>query len=134
MKIVKFIRRNLLFVISSVFFLIWMVFLITTSVNASPSYSFIDAWTQEDVTNQYSYEISAERYILEPFSGLNFIIVNGLTDVLIIVVIGYVIIRVLYLLFSRFIYLLAYPSSTGRKKRRKGSSSPFRQAVVCLLS
>ncbi|MFX0098904.1 MAG: PHP domain-containing protein, partial [Candidatus Hodarchaeota archaeon] len=104
MKILTFVKKNLIIIVSGGIFLIWMLFLIITSINSSLNPKFYDVLNQVDVSDQYTIETPGGRYIWEPFAALNFLFVNNITAIVIVFVLAYVLFRILYLLFSRFIF------------------------------
>ena len=72
MTIRKFIKKNIVFSIVSIGFLIWIIFLIILSLTNRRVVIFLDAldsFPGTDVSSDYSSEIPLFRYILEPLIG-----------------------------------------------------------------
>ncbi|KKL88650.1 hypothetical protein LCGC14_1922600, partial [marine sediment metagenome] len=72
MTIRKFIKKNIVFSIISIGFLIWIIFLIILSLTNRRVVIFLDAldsFPGTDVSSDYSSEIPLFRYFLEPLIG-----------------------------------------------------------------
>ncbi len=76
MPVKDFLRKNALYLVITLIFGIWTVYLISTSLSSVRNIHFINVLTTgnfEDVSSQYSSSIPLLRYFLEPFIGLTFI-------------------------------------------------------------
>lgn len=116
MIIGDFIKRNSLFLVITVLFVIWMVYLLGVSIPAVRTINFYAIfsngdWT--DVSNQYISQVPLERYFIEPFVGLTFIFTfeNDPTAILLLFVLVYAVIRVSLLVLDNTIL-----RSSGKKE------------------
>lgn len=75
MALLDSLRKNLMIIIITVLFAIWMVFLVATSMSAGRVIEFHDALIligDTNVNSEYTSVIPLTRYLFEPFIGLTF--------------------------------------------------------------
>lgn len=103
MSVRNFIKKNRIFSIVSIGFLIWLVFLIILSVLNKRKIIFLDvlnSYPGTDVSSEYHSVVPLIRYFIEPFVGISFIIGMDF-EYLIALTIIYPIYRLLYLFLKK---------------------------------
>ncbi len=103
MSISKVVKENTLFSIISVGFLLWFVFLIILSILNLREVVFLDALDSFPGTNvslDYTSKIPIERYLVEPFAGIAFILRYDFYWIIAFIII-YIIYRIIYLFYKR---------------------------------
>ncbi len=101
MSLIGFIKKNKLFSIFSIGFLIWITFLIILSFIAKREVIFLDAvasYPGTDVSYQYSSVLPWTRYLLEPFAALSYIFVEDYEWIIGFIIV-FVILRIVYSVF-----------------------------------
>ncbi len=76
MTVIAFIKKNLLFLIITALFIVWLGYLIITSTAYPGDVYFHDVMTGGpiiDVSDQYVSQVPLFRYFIEPFVGLTFV-------------------------------------------------------------
>ncbi|MFX1418180.1 MAG: PHP domain-containing protein [Promethearchaeota archaeon] len=110
MKIRSLIKNNKTFTIISVSFLLWVVFLLILSITGQRTVIFYDALGQIDVSSEFTSELPLQRYIIEPFAAIAFILEKEFTWM--------------------YLYLIFYPILRGiylyLKKRGRFNSKKYR--------
>ena len=97
MPIGDFVKKNKVFTFFTTVFLVWIITLIILIFTAQRDVVFYDALSQTDVSSEYSSTIPLLRYLVEPFSGIAFMIKDSYTWIL-----AFLGIMVIY----RFIYII----------------------------
>lgn len=110
-----FIKRNALALIITVFFSIWMIYLISSSLSSGRTIHFYNVLTAGDivdVSDKYISSIPLERYLIEPFVGLTFIFgfENDPTRIIWIFLVFYLAVRM---------FLLVLDKTTLNRNRKK---------------
>ena len=85
MIVKEFIKKNKLFSVFFIVFLVWITFLIVLSLIAKREVIFLDAldsYPGTDVSDQYNSALPWTRYLLEPFAALSYIFVGDYEMVL----------------------------------------------------
>jgi len=100
------IRSNIIVILASSVFCLWMLFLFWTFTHSSRDPYFYDYISGQDVTSEYTSEISLLRYIIEPFVGISFTmgigtLLDELDIILITFLIAFVLCRIIYLVIAR---------------------------------
>ena len=98
----EFFKKNILFTLITIGFGIWLIFLIVGGVFASREVIFIDALPTSHVVSDYTSIIPLGRYFLEPFIGITFTVGEGY-EIIFSFLLGYVIIRVAYIILRETI-------------------------------
>lgn len=116
MDIRNFIKQNSLFLIITILFVIWMAYLLDTTLPATRTIHFYEIFNSGywvDASNVYTSQIPFERYFIEPFVGLTFIFTfeNDPTDILLPFIMVYVVVRVALLALDNTIL-----RSSGKKE------------------
>lgn len=88
-------------VLVSAAFAAWIILLAILAAFSGRDPVFHDSLGNVDVTGQYVSEIPLWRYVMEPFAGFAYTIVQYPIDALICIVIGYAALRVVLLLLER---------------------------------
>ncbi|HUY01488.1 MAG TPA: PHP domain-containing protein [Candidatus Deferrimicrobium sp.] len=78
----------------------WIIFLLILGLTNTRIVIFYDVLSQTDVSSNYSSTIPLLRYFLEPIVGTTFIF-RYLVDSILIIFVGYVAIRVIYVVFQK---------------------------------
>ncbi|MFX0106140.1 MAG: PHP domain-containing protein [Candidatus Hodarchaeota archaeon] len=73
MKIRSLIKNNKFFTLVSLAFLVWLIFLVISSIIGQRTVIFYDALGQIDVSSDFSSKLPLMRYIVEPFAAIAFI-------------------------------------------------------------
>ncbi|MFX0098905.1 MAG: PHP domain-containing protein [Candidatus Hodarchaeota archaeon] len=101
MSILTKLKNNLSFIIPSIFFGIWLIFLLVMNSYSSREVIFYNALpSTQDVSTQYSSEIPLIRYLFEPFTGLVLFSKHSENSIYGLLVL-LVIIRVVFLLIEK---------------------------------
>jgi hypothetical protein len=90
MSLKDFIKKNKLFSVITIAFLVWVGFLIVLSLTAVREVTFMEVLGKNegtDVSTQYSSVLSFFRYLLEPFAAISYIFVEGYEVVIAILII-----------------------------------------------
>ncbi len=95
-------RRSTVFIVLvSGLFAAWVVLLSFLATSSSRSPVFHDSLAGVDVNGQYTSEIPFLRYVIEPFAGFAYTLVQYTFDVLVGILIAYIAFRVVLLLLER---------------------------------
>lgn len=97
------IRLLIPYIVIFILFAIWMIFLIFITSGSSRNVTYYDALNQQDVSSDYTSTIPLERYLIEPLVAVAFTLAADPLDFLLVYLIGYVVLRLAYLLIARFI-------------------------------
>ncbi|MFX1347279.1 MAG: PHP domain-containing protein [Promethearchaeota archaeon] len=100
MKIRSLIKKNKFFMIISIAFLIWIIFLVILSIIGQRIIIFYDALGQMDVSLDFSSKLPLMRYIIEPFAAIAFIFEKEFRWMFLFLIF-YPIIRGIYLYFKK---------------------------------
>nr|MDO8109241.1 PHP domain-containing protein [Candidatus Sigynarchaeota archaeon] len=103
MSFINGIKKYILVIVPAAVFAAWLAFLIITATVSSRYITFFDDLHQVDVSNQYSSDVPIERYLLEPFAGYAFTLAKQLENSLLLILVGYVLVRFIFSLFNRVI-------------------------------
>jgi len=95
MNIKLFLKKNRVFAVATLCFLIWLIFLVILSTVAQREVIFYDALSQKDVSSDYSSKLPLARYLLEPLIGVAFAFGGGY-DFITAIVITFIIFRIIY--------------------------------------
>ncbi|MHA1147157.1 MAG: PHP domain-containing protein [Promethearchaeota archaeon] len=101
MTLKGFIKNNKLFFTITVFFLLWIGFLVTLSVIISREVVFYDYLADKDVSSEYSSQIPILRYIIEPIVGFTLYLTFRNYYFPLTILLGYIVIRTIYLIFKK---------------------------------
>ncbi len=117
MKIRSFLRNNKFFTITTIIFVVWLVFLIILSIIGQRTVVFFDVLGWEDVSSEFSSKLPLLRYFVEPFYMLAYVLDYEFTWMFLFLIF-YPILRGIYLylkkkgFFSSERYkLITYPIS-----------------------
>lgn len=101
-------------IIINIFFLVWIGFLLIISISSKRVVIFYDARYQKDVSSQFTSTLPWQRYIVEPFYGIGFILetkmeyIIGYTILFLIFRLGYLILIKKRMNFSEKFKLINY--------------------------
>ena len=84
----------------TLFFIIWIIFLLVLAIFSSRKIYFFDALSQTDVTSQYQAVIPVARYFIEPLAGISFLLSN-FADWILTIIVCYALIRIGYVLLQK---------------------------------
>ncbi|MFX0098906.1 MAG: PHP domain-containing protein [Candidatus Hodarchaeota archaeon] len=134
MNVIKWFRSKILFIVPTVIFGLWLVYLITVSSFSSRNPSFTEYLNGNvDVSSEYTSEIPVSRYVWEPFVGFAFSIAGNLENSLITVLLIYVIVRFVFLVFERFVMKKSRKKETLLHLMRNSFNFFWKYYLLCLL-
>jgi len=100
MNIRSLVKKNKVFTIFSINFLLWVVFLVILSIISERSVIFYDALGQVDVSSEFSSQLPLLRYVIEPFYVIAYILEYEFTWVYLFLIF-YPILRIIYLYLKK---------------------------------
>ncbi|MEX2680445.1 MAG: PHP domain-containing protein [Candidatus Sigynarchaeota archaeon] len=99
----RFPKAHVLLVIAGAMVAAWIVMLAVLFAIPTGEATFTDVITGNDVSAEYSIEMSAWRYMLEPFSAFTFTAAANPIGVLVLVSTLYIVARVVFLLIEKVV-------------------------------
>lgn len=103
MSIKNLIKKNSIAFLITIIFICWMIFLMIISVLAERNLIFFDVIAQEDVSSNYSSEMPIERYLIEPFVGIAFIMTSKTVDWILILILLYIVVRIILFIIDNIL-------------------------------
>ncbi len=74
MRINYFFKKNKFFSIISIAFFVWLIFLTILSIISQRNVLFYDVLAQEDISSEFSSKLPAQRYFIEPFYAIAYVL------------------------------------------------------------